>query len=181
MNAILFAPHGDDETLFAAFTCMRERLHVIVCSHDANPEIREERSRETTNAITILGCSHHEWPMSAADMDWHQAREWMENWNSPERVDSPPKRVFAPAVHPEGHEQHNRIGALALAVYGDKVIPYCTYAPRGQRQEGRLPVVATPEMIARKLRAIACYRTQIENPSTRPWFYDLLDLREWHD
>jgi LmbE family N-acetylglucosaminyl deacetylase len=176
MSAILFAPHGDDESLFAAYTCMRERLHVIVCSQDANPDVRRKRSIETTNAISILGCSHQEWPMSAADINWNQARELAQAWA---KMDPP--RVYAPAVHPQGHEQHNRVGELALEVYGDKVIPYCTYAPRGQRQIGEIEVIPSADEISRKLRAIACYRTQIENPPTRPWFFDLLDLREWHD
>jgi LmbE family N-acetylglucosaminyl deacetylase len=180
-DAIVFAPHGDDEALFAAYTCMRERAHVIICSQDADPEIRRARSLETTSAITILGCSHHEWQMSAAEMDWEQARAWMEPWNSTRLVASLPDRIYAPAIHPEGHQQHNRIGELALEVFGDKVIPYTTYAPRAVRQIGAKEIVPTTDEIVRKLRAIACYRTQIENPSTRPWFYDLLDLREWHD
>ena len=92
---------------------------------------------------------------------------------------STPDRVYAPAVSPEGHEEHNLIGNLAIAVFGDKVIPYGTYAPRGQREVLAREVVPTADEIQRKLQAIACYRTQIEHPSTRPWFYELLDMREW--
>lgn len=179
MNPIVLAPHGDDETLFAAYTCMRARAHVIVCSHDPDPDVRKQRSLETTNAIQILGCSHHEWPMSSSNMDWDKAREHLEAWNSSRLVASVADTVYAPAVDPEGHEQHNRIGEMALEVFGEKVIPYLTYAPRGQRQTEGREVVPTAEEIQRKLRALACYRSQIEHPSTRAWFFELLDLREW--
>lgn len=180
MNAIVFAPHGDDEVLFAAYACMRERAHVIVCSQDADPAIRQRRSLETMRAIEILGCSHHEWQMSADEMDWEKAREWMEPWNSSALVASLPNRIYAPLTHSEGHEQHNRIGELAGSVFGEKVVYYSTYAPRGQRQREGVERVPTPDEISRKLSALACYRTQIENPATRPWFFDLLDLREWY-
>lgn len=181
MSAIVFAPHGDDETLFAAFACMRERAHVVVCSQDADIAVRRMRSLETTRAIEILGCSHHEWQMPADRMNWDKAREWMEAWNSTALVASVPDRVYAPAYHPEGHEQHNQIAELVAKVFGeDRVTYYSTYAPRGQRQRMGIEFQPTPDEISRKLAAIACYRTQIEHPSTRPWFYDLLDLREWY-
>jgi len=179
MNPIVLAPHGDDEALFVAYTCIRERAHVIICSHDADPAYRKVRSLETTAAISILGCSHHEWPIEAGKIVWDDAKTKLEPWNSTSLVASTPDRVYAPAVNPEGHEEHNLIGNLAIAVFGDKVIPYGTYAPRGQREVLAQEVVPTAAEIQLKLQAIACYRTQMENASTRPWFFDLLDMREW--
>lgn len=177
--SLLLAPHGDDEALFAAYTCMRERLHVIICTQDANEDIRQVRSLETARAIDILGCSHHEWPMPADKPDWDKARVWLSAWDSSSLVASRADRVYAPAVHPEGNEQHNIVGELALEIFGDRVVPYMTYAPRGQRQREGTEVVPCAFEIQWKLQALACYSTQIENPLTRPWFYDLLDLREW--
>ena len=179
MNAIVLAPHGDDETLFVAYTCMRERAHVIICSQDADPVIRKQRSLETTAAIQILRCSHHEWPIIAGQIEWEEAKVKLEPWNSTALVASTPDRVYAPAVDPQGHEEHNLIGNLAIAVFGDKVIPYGTYAPRGRRQRLLNDVIPTADEIQRKLQALACYRSQIENPSTRPWFSELLDMKEW--
>lgn len=179
MSSLLLAPHGDDEVLFAAFTCIRERPHVIVCTQDDDPEVRGPRSYETTCAITTLGCSHHEWPMSPKNFDLEQARTWLKLWDSP-RHSTVPDKVYAPAVSEEGHEDHNLIGSLAVEVFGPaRVIPYLTYGPRGQRQREGMEIVPTPAEIQRKLKALACYRTQIENAMTRPWFFDLLDLREW--
>lgn len=178
MSTILLAPHGDDETLFAAYTCMRTRAHVIVCTHDRDPDVRATRSREVTSALTILGCSNHVWPISELELNPETAKLWLQGWDAP-KGGFPPQQVYAPAIHPEGHEQHNLIGELAREVFGDRVVHYLTYAPRGQRQRDGEEVVPTSEEIARKLRALACYRTQIENPATRPWFFELLDLREW--
>jgi LmbE family N-acetylglucosaminyl deacetylase len=176
---ILLSPHGDDETLFAAYTCLREKPHVIICTQDADQEVRRERTLETAAALEILGCTHHEWVMSADKPDWDKARIWLSSWDSSSLVASTADRVYAPAVHPDGHEQHNVVGELAREIFGDRVVSYMTYAPRGQRHiEGR-EIIPTTHEIRCKLMALACYRTQIENPSTRPWFFELLDLREW--
>lgn len=178
MATLVLAPHGDDETLFASYICQRNRAHVIVCTQDANPEIRQQRSFETNAAISELGCSHQEWPMPASAFDYDQAKRWLEVWASTAHVAEIPDKVYAPAISPEGHEQHNEVGHLAIQVFGDSVIPYMTYAPRGQRQTG-VEVIPTPTEIQRKLRALACYGSQIGNHLTRPWFYELLDMREW--
>jgi hypothetical protein len=51
-------------------------------------------------------------------------------------------------------------------------VPFATYI----RGEGRTvtdrPVVGSPDQIGRKLRALACYRSQIAEPSCQPWFLD---------
>ncbi len=88
------------------------------------------------------------------------------------------RRVIAPAFHPEGHKEHNYVSLMASASLGEVVDFYLTYAPRGQRSHGT-EVSPEPWMIARKLRALSCFESQIEQASTRPWFYDLLDMREW--
>lgn len=180
-STLVLAPHGDDESLFVAYTCMRERAHVIVCTQDRDPEVRQARSLEVTSAIRILGCTHQEWQIPETEFGYrgHQTvREYLQVWDT-DRAPWKPERVYAPALDQDGHDQHNLVGALALEVFAERVIPYLTYAPRGQRQRYGQEVVPTAEEIQRKLKALACYRTQIENPATRPWFFDLLDLREW--
>ena len=119
--------------------------------------------------------------MSAADIDWGWAREHMALWMDPEHNAATVRRVFAPAVNSLGHEQHNGFGRIARDVFGGLVQPYLTYAPRGKRErvDGDLEIKPTTDEISRKLRALAAYKSQIENPATRPWFFDLLDLREW--
>lgn len=181
-EALLLAPHGDDETLFAAFTCMRygKRMHVIVCTQDADEKIRALRSLETKRAIGLFGCSHHEWPMAADAPDWTKAKEWLEAWASDKLFATRIENVFAPAIEPEGIAQHNAVGLLAQDVFGDRVTHYLTYAPRGERSRYGVEVPPpTAHEIALKLRALSMYESQITNPHTRAWFFELLDLREW--
>jgi LmbE family N-acetylglucosaminyl deacetylase len=181
-EALLLAPHGDDETLFAAFTCMRygKRMHVIVCTQDADPAIRGVRSMETKRAISLLGCTHHEWPMSADEPNWDSAKEWLGAWASDKLFATRIEKVFAPAIEVEGHEQHNAVGLLAQDVFGDRVTHYLTYGPRGERSQHGVEVAPpTAHEIVRKLRALSCYESQITNPCSMPWFFDLLDMREW--
>lgn len=180
MTTLLLAPHADDETLFAAYTCMRSQAHVIVCMQDQNFATRAQRSEEMATAVRIMGCTHHEWPMTEDAPNWDKARDWLSSWNSTQFLQSKPDKVWVPAWHPEGHEQHNKVNELAREVFGEDVLgTYLTYAPRGHRQRDGVEVVPTTDEIHLKLRALACYRTQIDQLPTRPWFFDLLDLREW--
>ncbi len=88
--------------------------------------------------------------------------------------------VIVPDVEEFGHSQHNLVGRLALTVFQDcELIRYRTYSPRATRSHGTPVHPDRPEFIARKLAALSCYRTQIENELTQPWFYSLLDMREF--
>jgi LmbE family N-acetylglucosaminyl deacetylase len=158
-----------------------KRMHVIVCTQDADPLIRPIRSLETKRAINLFRCTHHEWPMTADKPDWDAAKVWLSGWTSGKLFGTEITAVFAPAVEEHGHEQHNTVGRLAQDVFGERVTYYPTYAPRGQRSRTGVEVPPpTAHEIALKLRALSCYESQITNPATRPWFFELLDLREWH-
>lgn len=157
-----------------------KRMHVIVCTQDVDPKVRGIRSLETAKATRILGCTHHEWPMSADKPDWETAKMWLAGWADNKLFATKIENVFAPAIEVEGHEQHNAVGLLAQDVFGDRVTHYLTYAPRGVRSRYGVEVPPpTAHEIALKLRALSCYESQITNPATRPWFFELLDLREW--
>jgi LmbE family N-acetylglucosaminyl deacetylase len=167
VSSVLLAPHGDDETLFAAFTCHRWRPHVIVCFYPAEGE---ERMRETAMATAVLGCPYTQWDIADPD---HLASS-IRNLALTEDL------AYAPAVEEHGHEEHNLVGQTALDAFGEERMRwYLTYAPRGHRSHGGEEVQPSWLDIEVKLRALSCYRTQITDPLTRPWFYDLLDLREW--
>jgi LmbE family N-acetylglucosaminyl deacetylase len=173
-RTLLIAPHADDETLFASYLAQRHAAHVCVV-YDEGREI------ELNHATTWLGCSYHQMPIpKGTDEDTVEAfliglrdPAGQEDWD----------RAIVPAVERQGHEEHNLVGRLCLTVFSDiEIIRYRTYAPRGARSHGSYGTLVTPdrpEWIARKLAALSCYRTQIEDAATRPWFYDLLDMREW--
>jgi LmbE family N-acetylglucosaminyl deacetylase len=72
-----------------------------------------------------------------------------------------PDVVLAPAVEDGGHEQHRKVGQLAAKVFlGARLVPYLTYR-RGHGRTVGHPVLFTPDQLSRKLRALACYRSQM--------------------
>lgn len=89
-------------------------------------------------------------------------------------------RVWAPAVELGGHEDHNRIGALAEEVWPGAVTHYMTYR-RGHgesRSDNEVPF--RPEMVGLKLKALSQYRSQFDAPGCEYWFMDK-SLREWYE
>lgn len=172
MRALLIAPHADDETLFASYLAQKHGALVAVVYDEG-----QRRQRELEHATTWLGCecTHLGVPKGAPDERVTQALAALRG-----QVFVPNEGlVIAPAYHPDGHEEHNRVSSAVSRVFSQKKAWYPTYAPRGERDRRGDEVVPRPEWIARKLAALSCYRSQIEHPSTIPWFYDLLDMREW--
>lgn len=167
-DSVLFAPHADDESLFAAYTCLREQPLIVVCFDEGR------YYDELSPAASVLGCNWRGLAGRGTE-DAIRAAMLASQEYGPSRV----KHVWAPAYAEDGHEDHNLIAMLAREVYGSRVRSYLTYAPRGERQTNGDEVRPEPWMIARKLRALSFYVSQIELPATRPWFFDLLDLREW--
>lgn len=171
MTALLLAPHADDETLFAAFTCMHFRPLIVICFDAADPV----RRLESGLAAQTLGCELEQWVYSEDRLLPRDFFELLLRRDEHTHFD----RVFAPAVEDDGHEQHNAVGRTARAVFGSRVTGYLTYTRSGGRSTNGDLVATTPEMIRRKLAALACYQSQIDRPATRPWFYEQLDMREW--
>ncbi len=151
MGPLLIDPHGDDAALFAAYTCLRTKPDVLV-THQTVP----------TDEVALA--------FMALDVRWYTTTT--PTWNMDPTV------VYAPAYSDEGHAEHNEAYELAQRQWPGKVVSYCTYAPRAERQKGE-EVIGEPWMVARKLRALSCFVSQIEQESTRPWFTYLLDVREW--
>jgi LmbE family N-acetylglucosaminyl deacetylase len=179
MTALFLAAHNDDETLFGSFLIQECQPWVVVCLRSQVQEDRygitaAARERETSEALLELGAPGWEqWPYLDRDPNWSEVRRELEELNGRSAYDP----VFAPAVEPDGHYQHNRIGDIAYEVFGDRVISYLTYTRSGGRSRNGTEIEPKPEWIERKHRALACYRSQIEEPSCRPWF--LGDLREY--
>lgn len=171
-RTLLIAPHADDESLFAAYLAQRYAAHVHVV-YD------EGREAELSLATTWLGCGYSQGnvPKGSTEDVVEAALIGLRDPSGADDWD----RVIAPAEEVAGHEEHNIVARRAWQTFGDlEIIQYTTYAPRGQRTKGREETFPDePVYVARKLAALSCYRSQIENPATGPWFYGLLDMREW--
>lgn len=178
VSALLLEPHQDDAVLFAAFTCLRHRpLVVTVLASQLQADrgtgiTNERREAENAHALGLLGCEVEQWGYPDSGPDWTAVQWAMRSLAGEGEFEL----VFAPAVEDGGHEQHSEVGRIALQVFGDRVRPYLTYR-RGHGRTVGQEVVPQPEWIGLKLRAMACFASQIAEPSTRPWFLD--GIREY--
>jgi LmbE family N-acetylglucosaminyl deacetylase len=166
---LFLSPHNDDETLFGAFTILRERPMVVVCldsyvqvnrgSQNCNADARR---LETIAAMKILNPDRPPVFLGFRDDSIYslELEDALKQFGQPEMV-------YAPAIETGGHEQHNLIGALARRVFKNGQ-HYMTYTKAG-KSTGR-PVPYEPEWPLLKLRALACYQSQITHPANAEHF-----------
>jgi LmbE family N-acetylglucosaminyl deacetylase len=170
VRTLLLAPHQDDETLFASFLILRRQPEIIVCYRsvlqEANGISAEEREAEMQAALVHLGCDGFtQWPWGDDELHADEIEEDL--WAT---LDQEFEEVFAPARGSQGNEQHNLIADLADKVYGRKnVTHYTTYRVGGERDTLGTEVEFEPDWIALKLRALACYRSQMRAGPARMW------------
>lgn len=175
MTALVLEPHHDDATLFTAFNAIRTRAHIVTVLRSVNQEAmgitHAERERESRWAAGHLGCSHSQWNEPDDAPDWLAVEQIMRGFD----MAYGPEQVFAPAPETGTHEQHVHVGNLARVVFGDRVTFYTTYRYGGPRTTGT-PVPYEREWVLLKLRALACFRSQIRLGPVR-FFTHALD--EW--
>lgn len=181
MTALLLEPHQDDAVLFACYTLLRERPHVItILQSDLQAQrgtgIRaSQRVAENELALNVtLGLTWEQWEYSDADPDWRGIRD-----DLAKRNDATVTSVYAPYPESGSHPHHNMVGNLALEVFGGRVTHYMTYVNgRGRSQGSRRVVPHVYDHVRMKLLALACYGTQIREPSTGHHFTEA--LHEWY-
>jgi LmbE family N-acetylglucosaminyl deacetylase len=176
MTVLFLSPHNDDETLFGAYTLLRERPTVVVCLWGTSQSTVSGAARvlETERALEVLGVDDfRQWSMSDTNVDAGVLELRMRDLGDFDLV-------FAPMVEDGGHEQHNLVGELARKVFPN-VQGYATYRRGSGRTQTPVAVPFSPGWPALKLRAMACYESQIEIENTRPWFFDDDAYREWYE
>ena len=191
MKTLFLAPHSDDEVLFGAFTIMRFKPDVIICTSDPDRRTAELRSTETYHAMEELGAGLIDvrfWPHREGTLDVDTVKLDLEA-HAPRKfspvgdvstIHGGYEAVFAPLPEVNGHDEHNAVGTAALEIFGpERTAFYTTYTRSGFRTRQGAEVPFTTEMLARKLRALSQYVTQMEHKDRRPWFVELLDPREW--
>lgn len=179
------SPHSDDAVLFGAFTLMREHPLVLTVTDSYIQANRgenitaEQRRNEDIEAMKILNCSIvfggirddiiDEWAVTNLLSKFH-------NFDT----------VYAPALQ-GGNKDHDLISKVALDIFGDKVTQYSTYAKGEWYTEGNIKVPASDEEHTTFIRAeadlkekaLACYQSQINLPSTKPHFEAIKGKPEW--
>jgi LmbE family N-acetylglucosaminyl deacetylase len=186
MRALLLSPHNDDEVLFASFLCLRYQPHVVICFRSfrmadpaypgGRPVSFRERELETQRAMYALGCKWTQWPLRDDRPNAEELEAWMIGLRDPAGADDW-DHVFAPAIEEWGHDDHNMVGEVALTVFKDVPITwYLTYTTHGRSRGTEIEF--EPEWVAKKLHAMACYKSQAAHPATRNHFIDN-GLREY--
>jgi predicted SAM-dependent methyltransferase len=166
-STVFFAPHSDDETLFGAFTILRDRPRVVICFPSAGDYgTTAVREAETRDAMTVLGASGVE------QWDGHNLIQQMRAFDEKYT----PTKVFAPDRQ-TSHRDHFQVSISAATVFGDRVTTYHTYDEGGKVRSPR-EVPFEPVWLEQKLRALARYRSQIAHPRAHRFFAD--DLREFY-
>ena len=165
--AVLFSPHSDDETLFAAFTILKHRPHVVVCFESTGDYGDQAvREAETRDAMSVLGADGVE-QWAGGDLE-AQMRAL------DARVK--PAQVFAPSVR-SSHPDHVHVAQAAATVFGHRLTTYHTYIHGTKVRSDRI-VPFEPNWISKKLRALARYESQINHPRAHAFFLE--DLREFY-
>ena len=174
---LLLSPHNDDETLFASFTILREAPAVIVVYDSFIQTARgypgcdwKTRRHETEAALSILGVSKIGFLGLRDDRATDTAA-----LKAALSVAGEFETVYAPAVEQGGHEQHNTVGRIAAEVFPN-VVSYMTYTNRGKSTG--IPVPFDPEWTLLKLKALACYESQIRLKDNVEHF--MRDQREYY-
>jgi LmbE family N-acetylglucosaminyl deacetylase len=176
---LFLAPHNDDETLFGALSIQREQPLVVVVFEAYLQGKRgalitpQQRRNETLAAMKILGV-HVEF-MGLRD-DVVIEPTFLANDFCLKFKDRQIESVFAPAIEIGGNVHHNLVGQAANLQWPGIVRHYTTYTSAGKSRG--YPVPKQPDWIAKKLRALACYESQIAEPSTQEHF--MRDIYEYY-
>jgi LmbE family N-acetylglucosaminyl deacetylase len=186
----LIAPHNDDETLFASFTICREEPIVVIVydgyvqSARGEAVTAEERRQETIEACKILG-AHSVVFLGLRD---DRAEETPPILDLLHQYCPEPTEIWAPAYEVGGNRQHNRVATACrdmlshpccagLRQWFPALTCYVTYTSVG-KSVGSIRIDPQPEWIVRKLRAMACYESQIRISNCREHF--VRGLEEYH-
>lgn len=177
---LFISPHNDDACLFGAFTLQREKP-VVLTVYDSYVQVSrghaqcdwETRRNEDIAAVRdVLGC-----PIQFAGLRDNELIQGavlvaLSKWSAA-------TEVWLPAVEKNGHDQHNLVGEIGLQVFEHATVNrYLTYTRTGGKSTNGIEAKPTGAMVLKKLRALACYKTQIEIDALGCWPH-FTDLREF--
>lgn len=175
---LFVSPHNDDETLFGAFTLMREKpLVVIVTDSYIQPNRGDkgcsarERREETSRAMRLLGCPVFFAGLRDDTLDAGSVVSLLASFEGFEMI-------YAPSFQ-GGNVQHDMISSIAMQVFGPKLVTYTTYTKTELYTKGEIEIIPTSEENELKHQALWCYQSQINLSSTKPHFEAVIDQNEW--
>ncbi len=195
---VLISPHSDDETLWCSFTIQREHP-IIVIVYDSYIQVMRgnkecdhlTRRQETLNALHCLvedyrikfcempdNLIHSPSTIAAAIASrlFNGSGYYADDIIGSQSID----RVWAPAQEEGGHLHHNLVAKAASELFSrEQITRYLTYTDKGKSRSSTQVSPLNGESIRRKLAALACYRTQIDNPALGCVPHFMNDLHEY--
>lgn len=166
---ILLAPHPDDETLFAAYTIIREKPLVIVVTHPTmQGDNGYERIMESYRAMRILGASVCFLHIPEHDLDGDVLTEKLQPFIGA-------SLVYAPDLE-SGNPHHDMVHLVAKELFSN-VKTYRTYGKNQKRTLEGDEVIPTANEVILKKQAMECYTTQLNNQMTHHYFMDTREFR----
>ena len=159
MSAVLFAPHADDECLFACYLLIRLRAKVVVCLDSGLI-----RFMELEDAMGVLDRDWRMLRVDEAEPDWAEVRDAI--GEEARRATT----LIAPAFEEGGHEHHNEVAQIVNSLGHSQIIRYVTYRRGHGRTTTDTYVQGSIHDQELKLTALRCYESQIEDADTAPWF-----------
>ena len=177
-DVIFLAPHNDDECLYGAYTLIRVKpLVIVVTDSYIQPErgdvncTAEIRRQETINAMDILGCPVLFLGIKDTELTEDILRKRLQYLN--------PEKVYIPALQ-GGNPQHDLVHRVAMELFGKKKCEqYTTYTKTELYTTGGWEVKPVHNEIEIKNKALDCYKSQLELPSTKPHFEAVRNKSEW--
>lgn len=164
---LFLSPHNDDAALFGAFTILRERPLVLTIFDSHVQAARgtgitmAQRRGEDQAAMAILGAPVMFMGLSDAAPDAGALERELRGFFGQ------PELVYAPAAEVNGHAHHNLVAEVAARVF-HRVTSYMTYTPAGKSKGTPVPV--EPGWTLKKLKALACYESQVGLANTHEHF-----------
>ena len=185
---LFLSPHHDDETLFAAFTLMREQPLVVFAFDgyvQANRGVNvtaQQRRAESIHAGNELGLLERGYHLGLRDDDASvKVDDIVFRLRSVVDVDQRFEAIYMPMYDADGHDQHNLVALAGNMLEADRYVRYSTYTRNGGRQRTANEVAPLDgDMIARKHRALACYTSQLDlDPRLGCYPHFMCDLLEY--
>lgn len=178
---VFLSPHDDDNVLFGAFTCLREKPTVIVCTDSyIQPNRGEvgcsaaERARETERACAVLGVPVERLGLRDDEKDHSQLLQSIIYKLLP--MNESVKTVYAPAFQ-GGNIHHDMVSRAAMLCFTSRVIEYTTYTKDALYTRGTHEVTPTTEELTLKKRALDCHESQLR--INRNHFQAVMGKSEW--
>lgn len=166
-SSVLFAPHSDDEALFASYIIMREKPLVVIMT-DGTSHVEkfgisiEQRRNETIEGMKLLGVSVVFIGFAEESLDQRNSFKLLCERLGDYTYEF--DRCFTPALQ-GGHKHHDLVSKVCTQLWDLKCLYYSTYQKGSLEPVGELEVKPTEVEKLMKEAVLEKYASQIKiNP-----------------